>query len=285
MMPEASRSEVSVVIPAFNEASGLARQLHELASVMCQSGWRFETLVVDDGSTDGTAEVAEDCGVRVLRLPVNGGYGNALKAGITAASYDWILITDADGTYPPQAIPGLLERAAGVDMVVGARIGSRVHVPQVRKPAKWLLRQYAGIVAMQRIPDLNSGMRLMRRPLVRRFWKLLPAGFSFTTTITLAMLAAGHPVAYVKIDYLPRIGKSKIRATDFFRFARLITSMTVRLRPLRLLFPAGLLILAASMAAKGGAVCLTAGSCAAATFWVAGLLLERKARLERTSTS
>jgi hypothetical protein len=138
---------------------------------------------------------------------------------------------------------------------------------------------------MQRIPDLNSGMRLMRRPLVRRFWKLLPGGFSFTTTITLAMLAAGHPVAYVKIDYLPRIGKSKIRATDFFRFARLITSMAVRLRPLRLLFPAGLLILAASMAAKGGAVCLTAGSCAAATFWVAGLLLERKARLERTSTS
>jgi glycosyltransferase involved in cell wall biosynthesis len=285
MMPGAFRPAVSVVIPAFNEASGLAPQLHELASVMRHSGWRFETLVVDDGSTDGTAEVAEDCGVRVLRLSVNGGYGNALKAGITAASYDWILITDADGTYPPQAIPGLLERAAEADMVVGARIGSRVHAPPTKRPAKWLLRQYASIVAMQRIPDLNSGMRLMRKPLVQHFWKLLPAGFSFTTTITLAMLASRRRVAYVKIDYLPRIGESKIRATDFFRFARLITSMAIRFRPLRLLFPAGLLILGASMAAKGGAICLAAGICAAVTFWVAGLMLERKARLERAATS
>ncbi len=275
-----SAREVSVVIPAFNEDTALTRQLHELAAVMRQSGWRHEILVVDDGSTDNTAATAARCGVRVLRLPANGGYGNALKAGIAAAAYHWILITDADGTYPPQAIPSLLDRAAEAAMVVGARIGTHVQEPWARKPAKWLLRQYASLVAMQRIPDLNSGMRLMRRPLVRRFWELLPAGFSFTTTITLATLAAGLPVVYVPIDYLPRVGTSKIRSFDFFRFARIITRMALRFRPLRLLAPAGLLPLAAT--SRLGY--LLAGSCAL-TLWVSGLLLERKAQVARATNS
>jgi glycosyltransferase involved in cell wall biosynthesis len=280
--PAAAASALSVVIPAFNEAAGLARQLQDLTAVLNQSGWRFEVIVVDDGSTDGTAEVAESCGIRVLPLPVNGGYGSALKAGISAARYDWILITDADGTYPPEAIPSLLARATAAGMVVGARVGANVQESRFRKPAKWLLRQYASLIAMQAIPDLNSGMRLMWRPLVRQFWDLLPAGFSFTTTITLSMLAAGHPVAYVPIDYLPRIGQSKIRPWDFFRFARLITRMALHFRPLRLFVPVGLLVAAASLASFRTVAFPAACACAFAC-WVAGLALERKARRERTA--
>ena len=280
-----AHSEVTVVIPAFNEASALAPQLQDLAGVMKRSGWAFEIIVVDDGSTDGTAGVAASCGVQVLRLERNGGYGNALKTGIAAARYNWILITDADGTYPPAAIPGLLERASAADMVVGARVGSNVHAPLVRRPAKWLLRQYAGLVALQRIPDLNSGMRLMRKSSVKRFWDLLPSGFSFTTTITLAMLGSGLRVSYVKIDYLKRIGHSKIRPSDFFRFGSLITKAAIRFRPARLLFPAGLLLLLLSGVcavlnpASSGMI---GGLAAGAAFLLAGILLECRGRWGRT---
>ena len=276
---------VTVVIPAFNEEAAMARQLGEILAVMKQSGWTFEIIVVDDGSTDSTASLAEGCGVKVLRLGCNRGYGAALKAGIQAAAHDRILIIDADGTYPALAIPRLLERASSADMVVGARVGANLHIPMTRRPAKWLLGQYANLLARRRIPDLNSGLRLMQKSSLRTFWDVLPPGFSFTTTITLAMLATGHEVSYVKIDYLPRLGKSKIRPTDFFRFLWLITKMALRFHPLRILFPLGLLSLPVSAAflyrQSLASHWLVPGLACAVLAWTAGLVLERRARLER----
>jgi glycosyltransferase involved in cell wall biosynthesis len=240
--------EVSVVIPAYNEELGVAGQVEDVRQTMTAAGAVFEILVVDDGSTDETGGRAEAAGARVLRMKCNRGYGAALKAGIRAARYPWILITDADGTYPSKFIRDLIRLAPRTDMAIGARVGQHVSIPLVRRPAKWLLRSYASVLARQRIPDLNSGMRLMRKTSIERFWDLLPQGFSFTSTITMAMLARGYSVDYVPIDYLERTGRSKIRPRDFLRFLGLVTRVTWRLNRRRFLFPAGVLILLPALA-------------------------------------
>ena len=228
---------VSIIVPAFNEEAAIGVTLRAIGAAMCESAWEYEIVVVDDGSTDSTARVAAENGARLVRLNRNCGYGAALKAGIETAQFPWILITDGDGTYPAGAIPALLALSARADMAVGARIGASVHIPWERRPAKRLLTWYAGWVCARWIPDLNSGLRLMRRAVIHEFWDFLPSGFSFTSTITLALLTNGQPVEYLPIDYYPRIGASKIRAMDFFRILRLITRMAWRFRPLRLVIP------------------------------------------------
>ena len=178
---------VTVVIPAYNEAAHVADQIASVDRVMSTSGWDYEIIVVDDGSTDGTAEAASAAGLgRVVRRQHNRGYGAALKLGIRLAANDWILITDADGTYPVEAIPTLLAEAQANSMVVGSRTGAVVKVPLVRRPAKWFLNRLASYLAGRDLPDINSGLRLMRKSLIHRYEHLLPDGFSFTTTITLS---------------------------------------------------------------------------------------------------
>ncbi|MBI4873602.1 MAG: flippase-like domain-containing protein [Acidobacteria bacterium] len=234
-----------MVIPAFNEEAAIAAQIQDIHAVLRETGRPYEIIVVDDGSTDRTAACAAGCQVRLIRRDRNYGYGAALKAGIAETAFDWILITDADGTYPAEFIPDLLERLPDADMVVGARTGKDVHVPLARRPAKWFLRLYAGLLAGQSIPDLNSGMRLMRKSAVETFSHLLPSGFSFTSTITLALISNGYRVGYVPIDYRRRVGRSKIRPADFFRFLALVTRLMFLFNPLRLLAPVamGLLLL------------------------------------------
>jgi glycosyltransferase involved in cell wall biosynthesis len=239
---------LSVVIPAFNEGAHVAEQVRRVVEALRSSGWEYELIVVDDGSTDATAAEADQAGARVLRQPRNRGYGAALKCGIGRAKHGWILITDADGTYPPEAIPRLLERAPGHEMVVGARTGPDVHVPLSRRPAKWLLTRLASYLSGTRIPDLNSGLRLMRRGLVERYEHLLPEGFSFTTTITLACACDGHPMAFVPIDYARRLGDSKIRARHAYDFLILILRTIVLFNPLKVFLPLGALLAGAGLA-------------------------------------
>jgi len=276
---------VSVVIPAFNEEQAIATQIRDLTKVLDASGWTYELLVVDDGSTDRTASRAEACAARVLRLARNGGYGAALKAGISATRYEWVLITDADGTYPAGSVLDLLRAAEGADMVVGSRTGATRHIPVVRRPAKWLVRLYASLLVWRHIPDLNSGMRLIRRSALNAFWDLLPAGFSFTTTITLASLATGRRVSYVTIEYLARVGQSKIRASDFFRIFSLITRVMFRFFPRRvlalwvsLLWLAGAFLL---WPLGRGRAAVASGLLCGIAVWLAGFRLDRTARLER----
>lgn len=236
--PKLARA-VSVVIPAYNEAKHVAEEVAAVTRTMEESGWRFEVIAVDDGSTDGTAEQAALAGARVLRHRTNQGYGAALKRGVDTAEYEWILITDADGTYPVGAIPSLLEAADRAEMVVGARTGEAVQVPLLRRPAKWFLRRLASYLAGRRLPDLNSGLRLMRKDLVKRYEHLLPAGFSFTTTITLAAACNGHEVEYVPINYRKRLGESKIRAWHAYDFTLLILRTIVFFNPLKVFIPLG----------------------------------------------
>lgn len=217
------------MIPAYNEAGGISAGIDAIQKAL--RGWTYEIIVVDDGSTDDTARMAETHAVQVVRLGANTGYGAALKAGIALAKFDWIAIIDADATYPASALPGMLALTDSNDMVVGARIGAQVRDPLVRRPAKWLLRKFAGILAGQSIPDLNSGLRVIRKSRVGEFHRILPAGFSFTTTITLAMICSGYPVAYVPIDYFKRVGKSKIRPFHALKFAYLIVRTVMIVRP------------------------------------------------------
>lgn len=230
---------VSVVIPAYNEGAHVASQVRDVERVLKTTGWTYEIIVVDDGSKDDTAVQADTTGARVLRRVRNRGYGAGLKLGIRHAQYGYILITDADGTYPVEAIPAMLASAERHAMVVGARTGTTVHIPLIRRPAKAFIRWLASYLSGQHIPDINSGLRLMRKDLVERYEHLLPDGFSFTTTITLASICNGYAVQYQSINYHARLGESKIRARHAYDFTLLVLRVIVYFNPLKIFLPLG----------------------------------------------
>ena len=201
------------------------------------AGIDAEIIVVDDGSRDATAREAKAAGARVLQHRSNRGYGASLKTGIMAAKNNIIAITDADGTYPAKYLPAMLDELEHADMVVGSRTGADVNIPLSRKPAKWFLRVMANYVAATKIPDLNSGLRVFRRDVSMQYFAILSDQFSFTTTITLAMLCDSYKVSYMPIDYRKRQGKSKIMPWDAGSFAVLILRVAMLFRPLRVFLP------------------------------------------------
>lgn len=232
----------TVIIPCYNEEQAITQTLDEIRRALA-FGPDYEVIVVDDGSTDRTCEWAEqaaadDVRVRVVRHPRNRGYGASLKTGLRHARSEWIVITDADGTYPNDRIPDLLARTRAADMVVGSRTAPNSHYPWIRKIPKAFLRLYASWIASFSIPDLNSGLRAFRRSVALRFFRILPNGFSFTTTITLAMLTNDCVVEYMPISYEKRIGQSKIRPIrDTVNFFHLIARTGMYFAPLRVLLP------------------------------------------------
>ncbi len=249
-----SASGVSIIVPAYNEEAGVTGVLERLSAL--ELGVPIELVVVNDGSSDGTGRLLRQLQqrfplLRVVDHPVNQGYGAALKTGFAAARHQVCIITDADGTYPEDRIAELIARIDdGAEMAVGSRTGENVHIPFVRRPAKATLRLLASFLAGTPIPDLNSGLRAFRRELVLRYRPILPQGFSFTTTITLASLTNHHRVDYVAIDYAPRSGVSKIRPIkDTLGFLGLIIRTVLYFNPLKVFYPVafglGLVTLAA----------------------------------------
>lgn len=188
---------VSVVIPAFDEEQGIGAVL---AALRAECGDPVnETLVVDDGSRDGTAGVAVSAGARVLANGANRGYDGSLKRGILEAAGEIVVTMDADGQRRAADLRRLVEAAAEADMVVGQRT-RLLHSPLWRMPGKWLVTAMASYLCGREIPDLNRGLRAMRRDVVRRYLHVRPAGFSFSTTLTMAMLTRGQRVAFVPIE-------------------------------------------------------------------------------------
>jgi glycosyltransferase involved in cell wall biosynthesis len=251
-LPEEDQSPPlgTIVVPIFNEAEALRSFFDVLLPVAQELG--LEVVAVNDGSRDCSAELlAQIPGIIFVNNRENRGYGAALKEGTKHSTGRVIIIIDADGTYSPHDIPHLLsvflERE--IDMVVGARVGENVQVPVVRRPAKWILNKLANYLTNSRIPDLNSGLRVMRRTLVERFLNLLPNGFSFTTTITLAALSNDFKVEFIPINYGKRTGSSKIRPiADTLNFLQLIVRTVMYFNPLRIFLPLGLSMLVLSLA-------------------------------------
>ena len=231
--------EFSLVIPVYNEETGVAQTLDDLHRVLKDSGCRYEAIVVDDGSSDRTAEIlASRKDIRLIRHGYNRGYGAALKTGIARAKYEFVAITDADSTYPSDRLIDLVRLARDADMVVGARTGENVQYSTLRKIPKWFLVRFAQWIVKQKIPDLNSGMRVFRKSSVMNFFGILPDTFSFTTTITLAMLTNNYIVRYEPIDYFHRAGRSKIKPIrDTLRFIQLVLRTGVYFAPLRIFLP------------------------------------------------
>jgi len=228
---------VSIVIPAYNEESGIPLVVAELQRILGDYPAAVEIIVVDDGSTDATARAAALAGARVMRHRSNRGYGAALKTGIAAATYGHITIIDADGTYPASYIPALLDELERADMVVGSRVNPGAKIPLIRRPAKWLLNRLANYLTNARISDLNSGLRAFRRDIVMQYFPILPDQFSWTTTITLALHCDKYAVAYTPIDYRARKGRSKIVPWDAGSFLILILRTSMLFRPLRIFLP------------------------------------------------
>ncbi len=227
--------QVSVVIPAYNEKAAIGAVVRQ---VQAEVPHLKEVIVVDDGSTDGTADAAEEAGATVLRSPYNKGNGASVKAGVRRATGDVVVMMDGDGQHSAKDVVRLLEELAqGHDMVVGARrFGSQAGLH--RGLANWLYNTLASYVAGHRIPDLTSGLRAVRRDVIKRFLYLLPNTFSYPSTITLALFRAGYSVAYIPIDAAQRIGKSKISyLRDGSRFLIIITKIATLFAPVKVFLP------------------------------------------------
>lgn len=233
--------ELSIIIPAYNEEHAIGRVVQGISAVLKDSNYSFELLVVDDGSTDKTARVAGDAGAVVLQQPYNIGNGAAVKRGIRHASGDVIVLMDGDGQHNPADIPRLLAYVPQHQMVVGARTPdseSEAH----RDLANRLYNALATYVVGHEVEDLTSGFRAVHTSIAKRLVYLLPNGFSYPSTMTIALFRSGYPVKYIPIKARARVGRSKIKLLrDGFGFLLTLVRIGTYFAPMRIFVPVALL--------------------------------------------
>ncbi|MFW6113692.1 MAG: glycosyltransferase family 2 protein [Actinomycetota bacterium] len=237
--------KVSLVVPAYNEEEAIGDVLRSAMDVLKGSDYDWEIIVVDDASRDGTAEVIEEFPeVTAVHHVYNMGGGRARNTGINEATGEVVVISDGDGTYPLEDIPRLVEELRDCDMVVGARVKEAGTWKAIRIPTKFLIRKLAEFVSGARIPDLNSGMRAIRRETALPYLHMLPSGHSWVSTITLAFLNNGHAIKYIPIEYYPRKGKSTFRPLkDTGSYLMTIFRTITWFSPLKIFLPLALLLL------------------------------------------
>ena len=233
----------SVVIPAYNEEQGIGDVVHSLHSLAGLG----EILVVNDGSTDQTSNVAKQNGANVIEHAYNRGYGASLKTGIRKAQFPYILLCDADGQHQIEDIKKVATLATENEMVVGARIKGKGN-SIVRAPGKLLLRWFASHLVGIPIPDLNSGLRTFNRHWITKSLHLMPDGFSFSTTSTMAMFSNGGRVHYEPITCFPRLGRKSTLSLwrDGWNTLHLITRITVLFAPMKVFLPMAIFFMGSS---------------------------------------
>ncbi len=244
MKTQSPLRKLSIVLPARNEAENLSILLPKLR----QTYEKAEILVIDDGSTDNTQEICKTNRVRAIRHPFSMGNGAAIKTGARKATGDIIVFMDADGQHDPADIPRLLAKIdEGYYLVVGARTPSS-HASWARRLANGFYNRFASLMTGYRIKDLTSGFRAVRAQRFRKFIYLLPNGFSYPTTSTMAFFRAGFPVTYVPIQAGKRKGKSKIKLMrDGARFFMIILKIGALFSPMRLFIPLSFFLFSSGM--------------------------------------
>jgi glycosyltransferase involved in cell wall biosynthesis len=250
------RVQVTVLLPAYNEELAIQRVLGEIVEALADESLDYEIVVVDDASTDRTAELAEQfaadcwqCPVRIVRSPENRGAGAARKLGVRAARGEIVVMLDADGTYPAASIRELLNWFPAYDQVNGARTSEQGTLPWLRRPTKWFIRKLACYLTGHRIPDLNTGLKAFKREAMLPWLWVVPDGFSCVTTMTLAFLTNGYAVKYVPTEYRPRIGASKFHPIkDTLAYLSTVLRIVLYFRPLKVFLPLSGLLIAAGVA-------------------------------------
>jgi glycosyltransferase involved in cell wall biosynthesis len=241
--------DVTIVLPCYNEGEHVLQEIDRITTAMNASEFSYELLCIDDASTDDTLEVLLEAATRFANLRImpfrrNGGSGTARRIGTQQAYGEVVVWTDADMTYENDRIPELvriLREDPSYDQVVGARTTEEGTHKWARVPAKWFIRKVAERLTNQRIPDLNSGLRAFRRTVALPYLRLLPAGFSCVTTLTIAFLSNQHDIRYVDTAYAKRAGTSKFHfVRDAYRYILQVLRMVMYFDPLKVLMPPAL---------------------------------------------
>ena len=237
---------VSIVVPVYNEEAAVGDDLDLVKRTMDATGRAYEVIVVDDGSTDRTAEIVSTRPwVRMLHHSRNRGTGAARSTGVRAAQGSIILMTDGDGTYPNQDMPKLLAELEHCDQVIGARTKEMGTAKWLRAPAKWLIRNLASYLTGVRIPDLNSGLRGFKKDIALKYMNILPPTHSWVSTITIAFLSDGYDVRFIPIDYYARKGKSSFHPLrDTYNYLTLVVRSVMYFNPLKVFLPLSLVLFA-----------------------------------------
>jgi len=225
----------AIIIPAYNEESSIRMILDKVLKLYAD---KAEIIVVNDGSTDNTsAIVSEYPGIKCITHKHQYGYGAALKSGITSTDRDIVCFIDADGQHNSDDIQRLVDNIGEADMVIGSR-GIRAYMNLIRAPGKYVIRVISNYLVGQKIPDLNSGLRAIKRNVILRYIHLLPDGFSASTTMTMILLIRRYEVNFIPIKTQRRIGKSEVRQLqDGFGTIVLLIRIIMLFNPLKIFLP------------------------------------------------
>ena len=228
--------KLSVIVPVYNEEETIAEVVRGLKNRLSKPGLEYEIIVVNDGSSDKSKEILENIKeIILISHPYNKGYGMSLKTGARNSKFDWLLFFDGDSQHKPEYIEEFLRYTDEYDAIIGWRQGYKG--PALRQPGKKLLHFVANYLAERKIPDLNCGLRLLKKKYFLQYEHLFPNGFSLSTTSTIAFYKEGLNVKYIPVTINKRCGKSTVKISDGFRTLMLIVRLIMLFSPLKIFLP------------------------------------------------